>query len=218
MPIEPAVRLLKPALTAVCVVAVLGGGLAGCAAWPPARQEAPVPPPAPPPPPPPPPPPVIVQVPVIEPVDQAARTMLAYQERIARLQGAELAMELGRLGDGSASPQATMELALALGQTRNPADTVRAIGLLDQVQRDLHAQPWHGLARLLAQRYAEQRRVEEEAQKLAQQLRDTQRDNQRRVEQLNQQLEALKAIERSLNTRPAPAPAAPAAPASRPAS
>ena len=42
------------------------------------------------------------------------------------------------------------------------------------------------------------------SQRLSQQLRD----NQRRVEQLNDRLEAMRAIERSLN-RPAPLPAAP---------
>jgi hypothetical protein len=40
-------------------------------------------------------------------------------------------------------------------------------------------------------------------------LRDTQRDNQRKLEDANAKLEALKAIERSLNTRQAPPASAP---------
>jgi hypothetical protein len=162
---------------------------------------------------PPPAPVTTVYVPEVEPADQAARRLLAYQERLAPpLNPQTLGGELARLGDGGASPQAAMELALLLGSTRAPGDLARAQTLLDGVLRNPDAAPWHALARLLAARYAEQRRAEEQAERLAQQLRDTQRDNQRRLDQLNEKLEALKAIERSLNTRPAAASAA--APAS----
>ena len=65
----------------------------------------------------------------------------------------------------------------------------------------------HPLARLLASRYAEQRRLEEQLDKQNQQLRDVQR----RLDQTNERLEALKAIERSLTSR------SPAAPTSAPA-
>ena len=53
------------------------------------------------------------------------------------------------------------------------------------------------------------RRAEEAADRSAQQLREAQRDNQRKLDQLNEKLEQLKAIERSLNTRPAPAASKP---------
>jgi hypothetical protein len=182
--------------------------LAGCAAPPVTPQPPPAPPLAvPAPPPAPPPPPVTIHVPVVEPADQAARHLLGYHDRLGQLGTVALAQELLRLGDGSASPQAAMELALLLGTTRNGGDLVRAQTLLDSVLREPSAQAWHGLARWLSQRYAEQRRAEEQAERLAQQLRETQRDNQRRLDQLNEKLEALKAIERSLTTRPA-APAA----------
>lgn len=167
-------------------------------------------PPAPPPPPPAPPTTVYVPTPTLEPVDVAARHLLSYQERLTQLSPGDLTQEVARLGDGSASPQATMDLALALGQTRAPGDLVRAQGLLDQVLRNAAAQPWHQFARLLQTRYAEQRRAEEQTERLNQQLRDAQRDNQRKLDQLNEKLEALKAIERSLNNRPPPGPASPA--------
>ncbi len=176
---------------------------------PPAPVQTYVPPPAPPA------PPVTIYVPVVDPTDQAARLLLAYQERLAQLgppgpsNAQLLAPELQRLGDGSASPQAAMELALLLGGTRTPGDLQRALALLEAVQRNPEAAPWHGLARLLATRYAEQRRSEEQAERLAQQLRDAQRESQRRLDQLNEKLEALKAIERSLNSRPPAAPALP---------
>ena len=64
------------------------------------------------------------------------------------------------------------------------------------------------LARLLASRYLEQRRVEDDRDRQVQQLRDAQR----RIDQLNDRIEALRAIERSFSRPAAPAPAPAAAP------
>lgn len=146
---------------------------------------------------------VIVKVPDVSPADAAARSFFAYFDRVRQMPGAELSREFNRL-DAPTNPAATLELALALGQTRNPSDTVRALTLLDPLLRSTDPQlaPYQPLARLLQVRYAEQRRVEDHNDRLAQQLRDSQR----RQDQLLQQLEALKAIERSL-TRPPPPPA-----------
>jgi len=143
---------------------------------------------------------VIVRVPEVSPADRAARDFLDYHERLRAIPRADLPKELARL-EGQASPEGMMQLALVLGQTRNPADTVRALGILETLLRSTEpaAVPWQPLARLLAGRYAEQRRVEEQSERQAQQLRDSQR----RIDQLNSQMEALKAIERSLS-RPAP--------------
>ena len=58
--------------------------------------------------------------------------------------------------------------------------------------------PLKPLARLLANRLLEQRKLEEAVDRQAQQLRDSQR----RIDQLNERLEAMRAIERSLTTRP----------------
>ena len=86
-------------------------------------------------------------------------------------------------GDGSPEP------APASVAARNAAD----------------AAPYRPLARLMANRLMEQRKLEESLVRHAQQLRE----QQRRIEQLNERLEAMRAIERSLNNR---APARPAAP------
>lgn len=188
------------------------GALSGLAALMLALAGCATPPPAPPPPPPPvvvappPPPPTIVYVPVQAPADGSLADLLSFHDRIAAQGPAALPAELQRLGDGRASPQAAMELAVVLGQTRAPGDLVRALALLEGVVRNADAGVWHPMARWLAQRYSEQRRAEEQAERLAQQLRDQQREHQRRVEQLNDKLEALLSIERSLNARPAPAP------------
>jgi uncharacterized protein YlxW (UPF0749 family) len=155
---------------------------------------------------------------MLEAVDVAARHLLAYQAVLAPMGAADLAREVSRLGDGSASVADTMELALTLSYTHGSGDLARAQGLLDQVLGNsaVQARAWHGLARLLSTRYAEQRRAEEQVERLNQQLRDAQRDNQRKLDQLNEKLEALKSIERSLNSRPVPMPS-PQASAAKPA-
>ena len=132
--------------------------------------------------------------------------LLNHADRLRRLTPPELALEVARLSEipeAQRQPADDIQLALALAQTRAPADLVRAQALLQRVlanpREDVRGlQP---LAALLAARYAEQRRVEEQMDKMSQQLKD----QQRRIEQLNERLEAVRAIERSLTSRPAPA-------------
>lgn len=138
--------------------------------------------------------------------------ILAYADRVRPLGGNELAAELARLGDPGEAPLTQMQIALVLAQTRVPADLIRAIGLMQRVAANPSpdAQPLQPLARALAARYQEQRRVEDDRDRQAQQLRDSQR----RIDQLNDRIEALRAIERSFsrpgnNPPPAVAPAAP---------
>ncbi|MGO4393361.1 hypothetical protein AB4Z46_18565 [Variovorax sp. M-6] len=138
--------------------------------------------------------------------------MLAYADKVRPLGAPELAAELNRLGDLVETPAVQMQMAIVLAQTRASADLGRAIGLLQRViaNPSADAQPLQPLARTLAARYAEQRRVEDDRDKQAQQLRDSQR----RIDQLNDRIEALRAIERSF-ARPAPA-AAPVMPKAAP--
>lgn len=151
--------------------------------------------------------PVEPQAPVERPpVVVLARTpeilapVLAYADRIRSLQGNELAQEITRLGD-AAAPEDQLRLAMALIQTRQLYDLARAQDLLQRVisNQGSDARPLHPLARLLATRFAEQRRIEDQLDRQGQQLRDTQR----RLDQTNDKLEALKEIERSLTSRPA---------------
>lgn len=136
-------------------------------------------------------------------IESAARAFYGYFDRVRQMTTSELAREFARL-DPPGQPASVLELALALGQTRNPGDTVRALNVLDPLARSTDPQmaPWRPLARLLTARYAEQRRLEEQVERQAQQLREAQR----RQDQLTQQLEALKAIERSLTNRPPASP------------
>jgi hypothetical protein len=142
---------------------------------------------------------------------EAVVSMLAYADRVRVMSAAELGQEAARLGRPY-SPADQLQLALVLGQLRQLPEVIRAQELLTRLlaNPDAAAQPLHPLARLLAARYGEQRRLEDQLEKQNQQTREVQR----RLDQTNERLEALKAIERSLTSRP-PAPAA-SAPASRP--
>ncbi len=136
--------------------------------------------------------------------DEVVR-LLAYTDRLRFMPPPELSQEVSRLGTPLSSFD-QLQLALALSQLRQLPELVRAHELLTRVIGNAEAQALHPLARLLAARFGEQRRVEEQLDKQNQQLRDVQR----RLDQTNERLEALKAIERSLTSRPAASSPAPA--------
>jgi hypothetical protein len=87
---------------------------------------------------------------------------------------------------------------------------VRALGLLDGVlkSREPAAASLHPLARALASQYQERLKLESQNDKLLQQLKDSQR----RSSELQEKLDALTDIERSLPVRPTPAGNAPGVP------
>ncbi len=130
----------------------------------------------------------------------ASTALLAYADRLRTLSPPELGQEISRLGDGNGQPTRQLQLALALLQTQQAADGQRAQGLLQKVlgTEDAQAQALHPLARLILAQQAGQRRLEDQVERQAQQLRDSQR----RIDQLSDRLDALRAIERSLPSRP----------------
>ncbi len=141
----------------------------------------------------------------------AVTQLLEHADRVRGLQGAELAQEIARLNDQGA-PADQLRLAIALSQTRQLYDLVRAQELLQRVLSNPtpEARELHVLARLLGARYAEQRRLEDQLDRQNQQVRELQR----RLGETQDKLDALKEIERSLTSRPPAAPAS--APGSRP--
>jgi hypothetical protein len=197
------IEVPRPAARSRSALAVLFAAacLAGCV------TPKPLPPP---PPPPAAPPPVVKCDPPREAQDLAARHVLATEDRFSALNTADLTAEASRAAD-PASIESQMDQAIALSMTHNAGDLARAQTLLDQVLHNNapQADPWRSLARLLAYRLGEQKRAEDAAERNAQQLRDAQRDNQRKLDDVNSKLEALKAIERSLNTRQAPPASSP---------
>lgn len=140
----------------------------------------------------------VPSAPIAADAPDAGPDMLAYADRLRLMPPAALVAEVARLGEAK-TPAAQLQLALALGQMRQLPELIRAQELLARVLGNAEAQPLHGLARLLAARYGEQRRLEEQLEKQTQQVRELQR----KLDQSNERLEALKAIERSLTSRPA---------------
>ncbi|MBX3610686.1 MAG: hypothetical protein KF871_12395 [Hydrogenophaga sp.] len=135
----------------------------------------------------------------------ANSALLRYGERVRALTPPELTLEIASLGDPGMQAPRQLQLAMALMQSGQPVDTARALGLAQRVAANgaPEVTPYRPFARLLAARLMEQRRLEEALDRQAQQLRD----QQRRIDQLNDRLEAMRAIERSLNNRaPAAAP------------
>lgn len=144
-------------------------------------------------------PPVAPACPAVPQATDAVTRMLAYAQRVRLMPPAELNQEVTRLGNGS-GPTEQLQLSLVLSQLLQLPELIRAQELLGRVLADAgaEAQSLHTLARLLASRYVELRRVEEQLEKQTQQTRDVQR----KLDQTNERLEALKAIERSLPSRP----------------
>lgn len=146
----------------------------------------------------------VVQATPIPPRAPGATTqMLAWADRTRALPSTELSLEITRLldiPDSQRVPANDLQLAIALGQTHLASDLPRAQAAVQKLltNQTEEARALHPLARLVAARLAEQKRVEEQLDKQNQQLRD----QQRRIDQLNDRLEAMRAIERSLTTRP----------------
>ncbi|WP_300661917.1 hypothetical protein [Hydrogenophaga sp.] len=138
------------------------------------------------------------------PLPDVVTALLTYSERVRQLSPTDLAAEIAVQGDPGNAPLRQMQLALALMHSPQAVDTARALGLLQRVvgNPSPEATLLKPLARLLGYQLMEQRRLEDGLERQSQQLRD----NQRRIDQLNERLEAMRAIERSLTTRPPAAP------------
>ena len=202
--VESALRrcALRPLATVILIAATLSAP--GCSVW----QRAPAPAPMPAPTVPPPTPPVIAATPsappapveVATPADMASRRALANHEQLRSLPPNELAQEIARLSALPPAPDTSIDLAMALLLTRNGGEQQRAIGLVEPLAKGVtpDAEVWQPIARLLLARLQELRRLEDLLDRRNQELRDSQRE----VKQLNEKLEALKAIERSLAPRP----------------
>lgn len=150
------------------------------------------------------------QVDAATPSDLASRRALANHEQLRGLPLNELAQEIARLSALPPAPDTSIDLAMALLLTRNGGEQNRAISLVEPLARGStpEGEPWQPIARLLLARLQELRRLEDLLDRRNQELRDSQRE----VKQLNEKLEALKAIERSLAPRPTSS-AAPGTPA-----
>jgi len=126
--------------------------------------------------------------------------LLAYFQRLHRMSAQEMVRERNVLASLPPSPATQVRLAMLLGHVRGPMDLFRALALLESVLKssDPAAASLHPLARTLANQYQERLKLEMQNEKLAQQLKESQR----RSGELQEKLDALADIERSLPVRP----------------
>ena len=147
--------------------------------------------------------PVLVQTPprVVVVADPQLAELLAYQNALRLMTPSELAKAQLDLAKADTAPQNAIRRAMLHASVRAPGDLSRAQALLEPLATATgkDAQLLAPLAQLLGGQYAELRRQEDSLDKLNAQLRDAQR----RIDLLNEKLEALKNIERSLSVRPA---------------
>ncbi|WP_343585483.1 hypothetical protein [Herbaspirillum sp.] len=122
--------------------------------------------------------------------------LLAYNAALRKMQPAELGRELQRINAYPAGPSNSVRRAMVLSMTRDPIDLTKAEAQLWNVMADnsVEAGKLKPLVQLLVGYCADLRRVADNAEKSSVQLKDAQR----KVDQLNDKLEALKNIERSL--------------------
>jgi hypothetical protein len=149
--------------------------------------------------------PISVEVPSAVPA-------LAYYQSLQRMSAAEMTRERTALGAHPSAPANQLRLAMLLGHPRAAQDLNRAVGLLDSLMKspDPVAQSLFPLARLLADNYNERLKIDAQAEKQGAQLKEQLKESQRKTLELQEKLNGLADIERTLpprarTTRPVPA-------------
>lgn len=171
------------AATRVSVTALLML-LAGCAATPPAATQSAL----------------MPATPAAVSDDAGALPALAYYQMLQRMTPAQINRERQVLAALPPTPNNQVRTAMVLGHPRGQQDFTRALALLDGVLKsaDPAAASLHPLARLLADNYMERQKLETQLEKQGQQLKDSQR----KAVELQEKIDSLAEIERTLPQRP----------------
>lgn len=149
-------------------------------------------------------PPPVAPLPIrVEPValPDEVTPLLVYHQSLRKMTQGELLKELSGVLQQQRTPKLTLQIGMILMLTRGGGDLARAQSLFDGVaaSNEPGTQGLRAFAQLLSSHCTEARRLYDQADRLSTQLKDTTR----KTEQLNDTVEALKAIERSLPVRPA---------------
>jgi len=158
--------------------------LAGCAATPPASTQSAATPAA----------------PAVVSDDAAVLPALAYYQMMQRMTPAQINRERLVLAALPPTPNTQVRTAMVLGHPRGQQDLTKALALLEGVLKsaDPAALGLHPLARLLADNYAERQKLDSQLEKQGQQLKDSQR----KAVELQEKIDSLAEIERTLPQRP----------------
>lgn len=134
-------------------------------------------------------------------VDESTpESALIYYQGLSRLSGAELGRERMVLVAVPQTPYTQVRLAMLLGHPRIQQDLGKGLALLDSVLKssDPAAVPFHPLARQVADNYQERLKLEGQLDRQGQQLKESQR----KASELQDKLDSLADIERTLTPRP----------------
>lgn len=136
----------------------------------------------------------------VEVVAPSPMPPLSYYQMLSRLTSAELGRERMVLAALPRLPNTQLRLAMLLGYPRAQQDLARAMIQLDAVLKstDLAAIELHPLARMLADNYAERQKMDAHLDRQGLQLKESQR----KAAELQQKIEGLADIERTLPQRP----------------
>lgn len=128
---------------------------------------------------------------------------LIYYQSLHRLSSSDFARERGNFAAAPKTALARLLGAMLLGYPRAQQDLARAQGLLDEILRadDPAARELQPLARLLADNYAERSRLDAQLERSVQQVKEGQRRN----AELQEKIDRLADIERTLTPRGLPA-------------
>jgi len=170
--------------TARIPIAALLMLLAGCAATPPTATPSAV----------------MPTTPAAVSDDAGALPALAYYQMLQRMTPAQINRERLVLAALPSTPNTQVRTAMVLGHPRGQQDLTKALALLEGVLKstDPAALGLHPLARLLADNYAERQKLETQLEKQGQQLKDSQR----KAVELQEKIDGLAEIERTLPQRP----------------
>jgi len=124
---------------------------------------------------------------------------LTYNHGLNKMTAAELGRERMVLNAVPQTPYTQVRMAMLLGHPRVQQDLGKALALLDSVLKssDPAAVQFHPLARLLSDNYIERARLESQLDKQGQQMKDSQR----KATELQEKLDSLADIERTLTPR-----------------
>jgi len=125
---------------------------------------------------------------------------LSYYQLLSRMTLAELGRERMVLAALPRSPNTQLRLAMLFGYPRAQQDMSRAMSQLDLVLKsnDPAALALHPLARILADNYAERQKMDAHLERQGQQLKESQR----KAVELQEKIDGLADIERTLPQRP----------------
>jgi hypothetical protein len=132
--------------------------------------------------------------------DGGQASALAYYQNLQRMSAAQLGRERAMLAAVPQSPGIQVRMAMLLGNPRGQPDLAKALNLLDAVLKssDPVAVGLQPLARLLADSFGERQKLEIQLDKQGQQLKESQR----KAGELQEKIDSLADIERTLPQRP----------------